>query len=67
MGSSRYVEVECTIVTNTDEAVLIEYEGESIWIPRSQIEDDQFDDPGTEGAILNITRWIADQKGIEVD
>lgn len=56
---------ECTCLKETDKALLIEYEGEEIWIPKSQIVygDSEISSEGDEG-VLAITQWIADEKGL---
>lgn len=55
------------VVKTTDKAALCEVNGEEHWIPWSQI------DPGSEiesegdSGLAYIPRWLADEKGIEVD
>lgn len=67
MGQSHYVHLEdCRIVRESAAALLIEYDGEEHWIPRSQIADHEIYDEGDEGVTVSITEWIADQKGITV-
>jgi hypothetical protein len=48
----------------TDRALLCCIEGEDVWIPQSQIDDDsevyQEDDEGT----LIVSAWIAEEKGL---
>ncbi len=68
MGQSNYVHLEdVTIVALTDAAVLLEYDDEQYWIPRSQLaegEDEKLK-KGAKGLTLSITEWIAEQKGID--
>lgn len=52
----------CVRVRETDNAVLIEYDDEEIWIPLSQVESMHFNKLGL-GSIV-ITDWIAKQKGL---
>ena len=55
------VEVEVdAIVRETDEAVLVIYEGEEVWLPLSQI------DSMRKGQNPSITaaRWILEKKGM---
>lgn len=54
------------VVKATDKAVLVEYEEEEYWMPRSQIvveESEVYDVEGDHGALV-ITEWIAQQKGL---
>ncbi len=54
------------VVKATDKAVLVEYEGEEYWLPRSQIvveESEVYDVEGDHGTLV-ITEWIAQQKGL---
>ena len=51
----------------TDKALLVEYEGEEFWIPKSQIDDDseiyssrQLGKTGT----LVLPYWLAEEKGL---
>lgn len=51
-------------IAETDSAVLCEIDGEQIWIPKSQIDDDsEVWENGQEG-VLVMTEWIAEQKGL---
>lgn len=66
MGMSNYVHLgDVTILCETDKAFEVEYEGECIWIPKSQIADPDTYSPG-DCVTLSITEWIAEQKGISV-
>jgi len=57
-----YVELRVSMVKHeTDDAVLVEYEGEDIWIPKSCLED--YPDVGDGGDIL-VQQWIAVEKGM---
>lgn len=54
------------VVKTTDKAVLVEYEGEEYWLPRSHIvveESEVYDVEGDHGTLV-ITEWIAQQKGL---
>lgn len=73
---SRYVQVtDVTLHRATDAAVLIEIDGEEYWIPFSQMAPDEeikcrqllANDRMPTAVSLSITRWIAEQKGIEGD
>lgn len=69
MSQSRWVHLEdCTVRGETDKALLIAYNGEEYWVPRSQIADEGENlNKGDKGVTISITEWIAQQKGIEVD
>jgi len=56
---------DCTCIKETDKALLIEYEGDEFWIPKSQIVDgdSEVDSEGDIG-VLAITQWIAEEKGL---
>lgn len=59
---------DCSVVRETDAALLIESPNlphGNEWIPKSQLhEDSEIYEYGTDGDLI-ITRWLADQKGIE--
>lgn len=55
---------EVLVVGQTDAAILVQYEGEEVWIPKSQIlSDSQVEFVGDRG-ILAIPRWLADDRGV---
>ena len=55
---------DVSVVHETDNALLCNIEGEEIWIPKGQIdEDSEVYEEGTEGALV-ITEWIAKKKGL---
>jgi hypothetical protein len=68
MSASRWVHLEeCSVKAVTERAILVEYEGEELWFPLSQVsEGDQYEN-GDEGVTISVTEWIADQKGIDHD
>ena len=52
-------------IKETDAALLCAIEGEEIWIPKSQINDDsEVYAEGGEGTLV-ITRWFAEKKGLD--
>jgi hypothetical protein len=63
MAEPVYLE-DVVVKAVTDKALLIEYEGEEEWIPKSQIVEDEsvVHEKGDKGT-LAITQWIASQKG----
>lgn len=57
--------VECSRVTETDDAVLVElagHEREEVWFPLSQVDEMHFDARGN-GYIL-IADWLARKRGL---
>lgn len=68
MGASRWVFLEgCFVAAATEKALLVEYDDEQYWIPRSQIEDGEKYEKGDEDVTLAITEFIAREKGIDTD
>jgi hypothetical protein len=66
MGQSRYVHLDnCDVIAETDAALLVVYEGEEIWLPKSQVADPDDYEPGDESVTISVTEWVADQKGID--
>lgn len=48
----------------TGKAICCIIDGESVWLPKSQVDDDsEVYKKGTEG-VLVISEWIAEQKGL---
>ena len=56
------VTIDCIRLYESENAVKIEVDDESIWIPLSQVEEMHFDGKGV-GSIV-MTDWIAQQKGL---
>ena len=53
-----------TILKETASAVLVDIDGEEVWIPQSQIHaDSQIWEEGDEGDLV-ISDWIAKDKGL---
>lgn len=57
------VRIEDVVVKKqTDKALLCEINGDDVWIPQSQIDDDsEVWNEGDEGTLV-ISQWIAEQK-----
>ena len=55
--------IEAFVLRHTLKAVLIKYEDEEIWLPRSQLFDEE-DLPQEGEATVKITAWIAKEKGL---
>jgi hypothetical protein len=63
MTELAQVEVE-QVVRATGKALLVLVEGEEVWIPRSQIqEDSEVQDEGDSGTLV-IPMWLAEEKGL---
>lgn len=56
---------DCKIVRETDKAILVEYDGEDVWLPHSQIREAYKLEIGTSGVTVEVTAWLCKQKGIE--
>lgn len=78
MSASAYYHLDgCAVVATTDLAVLVrvpfdEDDGtrthDDIWFPRSQLADEGAElKKGQTDITVSCTRWIAQQKGIEVE
>jgi hypothetical protein len=72
-GPSRWVTLRVKrLEKSTEKAVQVlleEPEGELVWIPRSQLKDSEFEmevsaDDLEEGFLLEVTLWIAREKGL---
>jgi len=50
------------VTRETDKALLVEVEGEQLWIPKSQVHDDSDVYQDGDHGDLVISRWIAEQK-----
>ncbi len=56
-GGLAYLDHE-GVLAETDKAKLFKIEGEEVWLPKSQIEDE-----GEE--IVAVPKWLADAKNLE--
>jgi PhoPQ-activated pathogenicity-related protein len=57
-------ELECVVKRKTDAAIFVETEdGDEYWIPKSQLVDFDDDQPLKEIESINMSMWIAKQKG----
>lgn len=55
--------IEAEILVHREKAILIEVHGEKLWIPRSQLIDDE-ELPEKGNARVKMTAWIAKEKGL---
>ena len=55
--------ITATIKRETDAAILVECDGNEVWLPKSQID---YDEDCTEGDEIEIEvpQWLADSKGL---
>lgn len=68
MGQSNYVHLEgCRIVHKSEKAFLVEYDGEQIWFPFSQMANPEDYSVGDTDRTVSITEWLAFQKGLDGD
>ena len=58
-----FVEIKGIIQQITDRSILINFKGEEIWIPISQIKEVDEWEKGDQ-ALFNIPIWLAFEKGI---
>jgi hypothetical protein len=57
----EFVSINADVVCFTDKAILVDFQGEEVWLPLSQIET--FDANSSPNRVT-MTAWIAKQKGI---
>lgn len=57
---------DCRVVRGTDDALLIEIEGEETWVPKSIVHADSeiFDDDENSEGTLVLYEWWAEEKGL---
>lgn len=55
------------VVRTTDHAALCDIGGEEHWLPWSQIDKGSEIEGTGDAGLAYIPRWLADEKGIEVD
>lgn len=66
MGQSNWVYLNnCHVIGDTDKAILVEYDDEEVWLPRSQIDDGDKYETGDADVTLAVTEFIAREKGLE--
>lgn len=59
---TRYVELACRKVRETDNAILCDFGDKEEWIPLSQIEEMEFN-KHNDGSI-KVAEWLANKKGL---
>lgn len=59
------VTIQVTVRRHTEKAIMVEHNGEDIWLPKSQIES-RIPEAGASGD-LDISDWIAEQKNLTMD
>jgi hypothetical protein len=66
MGFSSWVHLDVDlVVAETENALLLEIDGDQHWIPRSQIDGPDKYEKGDKGVTVSVTEWIAKQKGLD--
>jgi hypothetical protein len=54
-----------TVEAESDKAILVEIEGEKVWVPKSVIDDDsEVYSKKSGGGALIVTRWWAEKAGL---
>ena len=62
---TEYTEIDCRVIRTTDKAVLVEVDdGEEVWIPLSQVEDNGEDLKDGDKGVLFISEWWAEREGL---
>jgi hypothetical protein len=60
-GKHEIYDVVCKHAT--DKAILVEIDGEEVWVPQSQVdEDSEVYQKGDEGTLI-VSEWFAKQRG----
>lgn len=58
-----HVEIDCEVIAETQDALLVSDGKQEVWIPRSQISDYGEDDRLNITSIF-ISEWLANKKGL---
>ena len=61
--SARIEDVRC--IKETDKAILVDVEGEEVWIPKSQVHDDSEVWKADQEGELVVSSWFARKRGWE--
>lgn len=68
MGQTQYVHLEgCFVQRTTEKALLVQYNGESYWLPRAAVSNGGNFDAGDRNVTISIPERLAEEKGIEVE
>lgn len=64
-GNRMCIFKDVTVLRTTDKAMLCDIEGQEVWIPVSQIDEDGTDisEEGDEGTLV-IPEWLSIEKGL---
>ena len=66
MGASNWVHLDVDRIKRiTDKAMLVEIDGEDVWLPLSQVDNPSRFDEHDEDITVSITSWLANEKGLE--
>lgn len=59
MSASNWEHLEsCTVLRDTEKAILVEYEEEEFWIPRSCVSEGEKYEEGDEDVTLSVSEWF---------
>lgn len=67
---ARYVDVQVDLVvkeSDSELAYLFEVDGESVWVPKSQLEKPDDILPGQQNIVVSMKKWLADEKGFDYE
>lgn len=59
-----WVEIDTLCIAETQAALLIEHDGERVWVPRSVIADDSEVTGKHDEGVLVIAEWFANKQGL---
>jgi len=60
----NYVEFEASCTAATDRALLLDLEGEEVWVPRSQVRNDSDIESAGDAGCVYITTWFAKKENL---
>jgi hypothetical protein len=67
MSASRWVHLSCVdVLCEATSSFLLRIGDEQYWIPKSHIADAGDYEAGDDDVKISITKWIAEQKGIDI-
>lgn len=66
MSSMEYLPVKAYIVHKTDAAVLARVDAREVWIPLSQLDQDEDVPEVGDDAVLHIAEWLVEQELLEI-
>jgi hypothetical protein len=66
MSASSWVHLDVDeIEAETDKALLLRFEGQTLWVPKSQIADVVNYTVGDRNCCISVSQWFAEKEGLE--